>query len=167
MCSGRPPSPITSQISRAGCDEDRQLRTGPAASCRCSYRRHLQTERAAVVQPQRCHVVPYESSTAGAWGPGSFISQGRATTSSREFVCLHNWETEEGESGSDRLLQLLLPLSRSQISESNFTPDYSAGGTLLSSHVPRDSSSSCLEGGQVSGMEPGPALCSLQGKIMP
>lgn len=59
------------------------------------------------------------------------------------------------------------PSPGAKISESNFTPDYSAGGTLLSSHVPGDSSSSCLEGGQVSGMESGPALCSLQGKIMP
>lgn len=67
-----------------------------------------------MVQHQRCHVVPYESSTAGAWGPGSFISQGQVTTSSREFVCLHNWEMEEGENRSDPLVQLLLPLSRSQ-----------------------------------------------------
>lgn len=41
--------------------------------------------------------VPYESSAAGAWGPGSFISHSQMATSSQEFVCLHNWETEEGE----------------------------------------------------------------------
>ena len=76
----RRPSPCGSprQIApRAG-----QLRTGPAASCHCSYRRHLQTERAAASLWSGTSAATWPSrycTRAAQRGPGDWVPYHRIT----------------------------------------------------------------------------------------
>lgn len=112
------PSPRRSSrqtVPRAG-----QLRMGLAASCHCSYRRHLQTERAAVslwsstsaaTWPSRYHTRTAQQGPQDRV-PSSAVVKWQPAHRNLSVCITGKWRKVRKE-GSDRLVQLLL-LSRSQ-----------------------------------------------------
>lgn len=109
-CLGQPLSSITLEISQ-DCAEGRtsssmslflSTPSGKGKSC-C----------VPVLGHQLCHraqQAPDKSSTAGTWG-----RQPQSNGNQLPGICLHNWERGEGQKGRlDQLVQLFLPLSRSQ-----------------------------------------------------